>query len=1285
MKKLRTILAFMAALCTMWATAATVNIPTADDSDISWNNATLGNCNTEGDGATIGSTHNGSTATFTLSNATQRDYYLTFASGASGLTATVSWTLTDGGSYSQVKTFNISNTGSWTPSEKHGAWFTNVPAGSLTLTMKVESTTGSYAGNYGSLAVRTTDGILTIPGTIDIATGSYTGGARLENDDTNVGWVSNGTSASYTLRVTEAGVYKMTIPMTKYGDGTITTTVTDDETGTQEAAGTWTMVAASNYEDKDVLVEGELTTGQKTLRMDFATSSSFLLNYKSFTMTRVADHFARITSLAVTGQTVTAGDDSDWYCQLPAAMDGNVTFSVGKTNCTVSATAKDASDNAVSVTDNGDGTFTLAPPAPGTNTMVTLTLTPDAGAMSAKTEYTLKLFRIGEISLTGLTIDGINTPSLLTGLNDTQAATFDNVFTAVPEVQATVVDGSVITGTPTVTGTQISYALHAEMAGKTKDYTLTLNGLHIYNKVEGDETVNLKYTSEGNDKDKKIWSNGLYSLSPVGDGWSNSGFKLSKNDNPFILSVPSDVVVKQFIIHEFKDNYTPGSFNAISSDGMTAYVPYKHSFDNVNKYDLVINLEDHQAGKPIQFSFTDGSQITGWYELTVEKQAITTAPVVTDQQVTVVNNHAVVALTFDREMTETTATINGGNVTAEGGSATLYFPIWNLNYSTEYTLTIAAGAAKDTYNNSNAEAINVAVNTAAKPVVEKAAYDYVVSTAAEFTAAVTAVNASNTSASAARKTIFIKNGDYDFGATEQRISGYNVSLIGESRDGVVLHGNRDGISNPVLNLRDRTGFYLQDLTVRNDKNYGQDDKVGVGVAIYGGDKTVMKNVRMLSNQDTQVTGHRAYFENCKIHGTVDFICGGGDNYYWQTDLVLEDRGGDVIAAPSTSASLKWGYVFQQCTVSAMDGATEVTDGSWNLGRPWQDTPRCYYLNTRMNVLPSDNGWASMGNLPTYFYEYGSTDKNGSAIGLSKRGNSPSSTNAYTPVLTAEQAAKFTVENVLGGTDSWLPTEQTVSVSAPTVSVSGTTLSWTDVEDARCYVIFKDGQYVANQTATSYEMTGEGIYTVRAANLCGGLGEESSDIVFRRSVKAGNWSTVVVPFAVSDVETTFGTGTKVAQLTGVTGNTLNFSNVTSMNANEPYMIKVAANFDAAILNGATVDFGTPVKTVDNVTFQGVYEGGNIPTGAFFVSGNQLYQAQDATNTIAPFRAYFTTSDPARELKLDFGGETTGISDAMRLMNNEQLIMNNGVYDLQGRRVAQPTRGLYIVNGRKVLVP
>jgi hypothetical protein len=37
-----------------------------------------------------------------------------------------------------------------------------------------------------------------------------------------------------------------------------------------------------------------------------------------------------------------------------------------------------------------------------------------------------------------------------------------------------------------------------------------------------------------------------------------------------------------------------------------------------------------------------------------------------------------------------------------------------------------------------------------------------------------------------------------------------------------------------------------------------------------------------------------------------------------------------------------------------------------------------------------------------------------------------------------------------------------------------------------------------------------------------------------------------------------------------------------------------------------------------------------------------------------------------------------------VNSEKRTVNSDIYDLQGRRIAQPTKGLYIVNGRKVVV-
>ena len=75
------------------------------------------------------------------------------------------------------------------------------------------------------------------------------------------------------------------------------------------------------------------------------------------------------------------------------------------------------------------------------------------------------------------------------------------------------------------------------------------------------------------------------------------------------------------------------------------------------------------------------------------------------------------------------------------------------------------------------------------------------------------------------------------------------------------------------------------------------------------------------------------------------------------------------------------------------------------------------------------------------------------------------------------------------------------------------------------------------------------------------------------------------------------------------------------------------------------------------------------------------AEGAAFDIAANKAYLAVPSgvAARSFWFD-EGETTAISAA--LMNNER--MNNEVYNLNGQRVTQPTKGLYIVNGRKVVI-
>lgn len=1317
-KKLTRLLPLLLALfATVHAQAANeVTIPTTEGSYINWGDADLTKCNQENGGASVGSTHAGTVIVFNIKNTVAQDYMLSFLTGAKNLTAELGVTLADDAKTYLDATAQVANTGSWTPSTQQAFVVKALPVGNYTLTIKVNSTTSGYAGNYGNLAFTPLTAVDQAPGEIDITKGSYNG-PRVENN-TNVGYVTNNGTASYTYYNNTAGSYKLVMDIARYNAGNLNVTIADMATGKVEVNQDFAITndMPSGYTATEIPLSGSVSEGLKVMTLTFTNGGGFIVNYKNVKL-EYAGTLAEITSVAIEGQQVTKGESSDWFCQLPIVSEATTTFTVQAYNGTPALTAADEDGNSVAVTDNADGSYTIPTPAAGKTTTVTLTISPVEGASAAKESYTFKIYHIPNVSITAISVGGSDEPSLLQALNaDGHSATLTGrVYTTLPQVEATLVDGSTVKATGTLSGSSASFAFKGTIGTVSEDYTLTVDGINIYTPTEADNTVDLKYSSAGV-TGGSTWSDGLYTLATTRlDGWDGSSFKLNGSD--YTLSVPADVKVKQLIFKDFKSNYKPADgagVTTVTSEGATIYLPTKRDYKETedSKYDLVVNLEGHQAGTPITFSLTGGGQPTAWLRLTTENVAVTTAPVLSASDVTVNNNHAVVALTFDREMKPTTATAGTQQVTAEGGSTVLYFSLWNLDWNSTCTLTIAAGAAADSYGNTNTEPITVDVKVGAKPAVDKVAYDYVVATADEFKTALAAVNSSNKDAQAERKVIFMRNGDYDFGAEEQKLQAYNVSIIGESRDGVLIHGTRDGITNPVLNISDRAGVYLQDVTVRNDKNYGMEDKGGVAVALSGGKKAVLKRVRLLSNQDTQVTGDRAYFEDCEIHGTVDFICGGGDNFYYNTALVLEDRNGNCVTAPATSTLTKWGYVFQHCTIKKMDGATKVTDGSYNLGRPWQQEPRAYYLNTTMEVKPSDNGWAGMSNLPTHFYEFNSMDADGNAIDLSKRGNSSSSTNQYTPVLSAAEAEAFTVENVLGGTDSWLPTELTVTSPATTATAQGMTIGWQPVDEARTYVVFRDGEYVANVTTTSYTADEPGTYTIRTANLAGGLGETSNEVVATNEVTLDEaqttapvatasavdvvlarpfvkgWNSVVLPFSFTAAE--LGADKAVA-FAGTQGNTINFSTAEgSLKANTPYMVHFGEAVDTVKMTGKTItpeDQPTAEDPAGQFNFVGTYTSANatasqVKAGDYIVVAGGIAKA-GGNNAIGAFHAFFsaqTDEAKAKDMTIAIDGQVaTGIGS----IGLEQSQPAAPQYNLAGQPVGAGFKGIVVSKGRKVL--
>ena len=195
--------------------------------------------------------------------------------------------------------------------------------------------------------------------------------------------------------------------------------------------------------------------------------------------------------------------------------------------------------------------------------------------------------------------------------------------------------------------------------------------------------------------------------------------------------------------------------------------------------------------------------------------------------------------------------------------------------------------------------------------------------------------------------------------------------------------------------------------------------------------------------------------------------------------------------------------------------------------------------------------------------------------------------------------------------------------------------------------------------------------------------------FTRGITAGKWSTICLPFDLNSSQQTsvFGADVEVAKLTNEsTESTLKFATLSdeTMEANKPYAIKVASDFSTATIPNVTLSYATPTPSVTagDWTFTGVYTPGNIPADRYFFSDNKLWRAADDTNTIKAFRGYFTNNSGAGAREVDFSvdGELTGI----RTIESGVQDVENEYFDLQGRKVAQPTKGLYIVNGKKIIV-
>ena len=248
---------------------------------------------------------------------------------------------------------------------------------------------------------------------------------------------------------------------------------------------------------------------------------------------------------------------------------------------------------------------------------------------------------------------------------------------------------------------------------------------------------------------------------------------------------------------------------------------------------------------------------------------------------------------------------------------------------------------------------------------------------------------------------------------------------------------------------------------------------------------------------------------------------------------------------------------------------------------------------------------------------------------------------------------------------------------------------------------------------------ENIVTLDENSTTAPTAAENVNVIVKRSVKAGNWGTICLPFAMdaNQVAAVFGEGTQLANFIGteiltdddelVSEIKVKFESVSAIEANHPYLLKSK--------NDITYDEGFKVEGVtineaktpqirfdwdeDNEVWQTFFKGVYVPTvltnmNWLFLSGNKFYYSNTST-TMKGFRGYFKFKSPLAAKYKDLStGAHIGIlidDEATSIEGFTTSHVVEGVYDLSGRKIQlqdgdlnKLQKGVYIINGKKVTI-
>jgi pectin methylesterase-like acyl-CoA thioesterase len=266
------------------------------------------------------------------------------------------------------------------------------------------------------------------------------------------------------------------------------------------------------------------------------------------------------------------------------------------------------------------------------------------------------------------------------------------------------------------------------------------------------------------------------------------------------------------------------------------------------------------------------------------------------------------------------------------------------------------------------------------------------------------------------KVIYIKKGIYK----EKLIIPQwvqNIELCGESRDETII--TYDDHANILYQETGKGMGTFRTFTVKVEANHitfknltieNNAARLGQAVALHTqGDCLKFINCRFLGHQDTIYTGMegtRLYFDHCYIEGTTDFIF--GPSTAWFQQCVIHCKANSYITAASTPKHIPFGYVFNQCTITAADNVTKVY-----LGRPWRDYGYTLFMHCTLPSQIRPEGWHHWQKEREQTARYLEFENTGEGAAIDKRVT-------WSHQLSKKEAKEITLEKVFQRNEEWRP-------------------------------------------------------------------------------------------------------------------------------------------------------------------------------------------------------------------------------------------------------------------------